>query len=279
MKIDVKDINDLQIKQEVINSGLQHKEFKEACEKLSPQALHYIRKWFELDEEELKLYFSQCGVDEESHFVWDSSDVTNSNAVSASTDVVDSSYVWHSEHINDSQNVYTSNTVVNSSDIYRSEEIHSSNKIIQSKNVSHSNSVLNSNSVEWCENISYSYDIEDSKYVYKSNNVSKCFFSGFLRNCTNCICCTNLVNKDYYIFNEPVTPLEFEKAKEELFSKLENETSTFITIDQQFHRENRVKSYFRLDNIFDGLSDEFYGYIGTIMNYNESDFLSIFFRS
>lgn len=72
--------------------------------------------------------------------------------------------------------------------------------------------------VHWCEK------------CYESNNCINCYNSNYLSNCVNCkesyllneciwcsycFACTNLINKEYYIFNE-------QYSKEEYFKKIEN---------------------------------------------------------
>ena len=278
MIIDVGRVADSHIQSEIIKNGLNKQEFLKVYDTMPLDVLHYLRKWENLTEEEAAAYRKRCNIDELSEFVWDSTSVTNSRAVSDSSSISNSSFIWLSKLITDSENVYNSTDVEDSTDIYYSEGILKSNRIVKSKNIKYSDMILMSNTVEWSNNISYSSDVDYSKFVYKSNNVYECFFSGFLRNCNHCICCNNLVNKEFYVFNESVTPVEFMRVEEELNSKLALETSTFISVNKQIHRENRVKYDFRLDDIFDGLSEDFYGYIGTILNYNEADFLSIFFR-
>ena len=278
MNINLAHVHDEHIRELILKEGYNGRSFNAVCEEAPLQLIHYLRKWENLDEEEFAAYKRRCNIDALSEFVWDSTNITNCHVVADCTSISNSSFVWRSNLITDSENIYECTDVNESKDVYHSEGVHDSEKILKSKNISHSKSVLCSNGTQWSENISYSYDLDNCQYVYKSNNSYNCFFSGFLRNCSNCICCTNLVNCDFYIFNQPVSAVVFERVKEELLNRLVDEESSFITVNEQIHREDRVKYDFRLDNIFDGLSDDFYGYIGTLPNYDEGNFLSIFFR-
>ena len=81
------------------------------------------------------------------------------------------------------------------------------------------------------------------------------------------------------IFNKEVSIAEFEQYKEELMNRVVFENNDFIKINpRKLDAEERYKFSFRFDSVFDGLSPEFYGWVGTIINYNEDDFMNLFFR-
>ena len=71
-----------------------------------------------------------------------------------------------------------------------------------------------------CHKTEFGYEnvyCEDSYKLLFSLRAENCRESYFLydcRNCSNCVCCTNLRNKQYYIFNQPY-------SKDEYFKKLE----------------------------------------------------------
>ncbi len=48
------------------------------------------------------------------------------------------------------------------------------------------------------------------------DNCSDCYFSSELRGCKNCFGCHGLTRKEYHIFNEPVTPEEWDKKVKKL---------------------------------------------------------------
>ncbi|MSR67369.1 hypothetical protein EXS65_00880 [Candidatus Peribacteria bacterium] len=61
----------------------------------------------------------------------------------------------------------------------------------------------------------------DCYHTSFSQNVAQCVESAFLfncRHCTHCFGCTNLVQKEYYLFNKPCTPAEFESEMSQLSS-------------------------------------------------------------
>ncbi|MBT6068924.1 hypothetical protein HOG48_04165 [Candidatus Peregrinibacteria bacterium] len=64
-----------------------------------------------------------------------------------------------------------------------------------------------------CEN---SYNL---KYSRRCISCADSYFLADCRRCKNCIGCVNLVGKEYYIYNKPVTPAEFEAFKKTLSSR------------------------------------------------------------
>ncbi|MBT4384586.1 hypothetical protein HOD30_02460 [Candidatus Peregrinibacteria bacterium] len=79
-----------------------------------------------------------------------------------------------------------------------------------------------------------SYELVDCVDCYQcaySTNSKNCHSSYLLddcRNCSNCIACKNLRNKEYHIYNRPVSKEEFEKFKSEMLNGgLEEEKKRF----------------------------------------------------
>ncbi|MDD2870792.1 MAG: hypothetical protein PHS49_02280 [Candidatus Gracilibacteria bacterium] len=114
--------------------------------------------------------------------------------------------------------VYTSHTseIVDSYYVFEANTINSSLFSFGIKNCDYTvdcNFVGNSKYVYECVD---SYDMYNSFYCNKSFG---CKFSYFLDNCYNCshcIGCSNLNNKTYHVFNNPVTKLEYENIKNNL---------------------------------------------------------------
>lgn len=247
----------------------------------SVEYLHFIKKYFELSEEEEEAYLKACGIDRDSKDIWHCKDVT------CSSDIVHSEKISHCRHIRVSENVSFSSYITNSKnidtskDIFFSSQIKNSYLIGDSKNVNRSNNVLNSNNVVSSDHITFSSTIQNSQFIYKSNDLIDCYFSGFMNNCKHCMFCIGLTDAEYYVFNKKVTRAQFERIREDLILMLSAEAcNQFITRDDSeyfslshFHYSNRF------DSIFRGLSSEFIDWIKSLPEYNEDIFLQIFLSS
>ena len=66
-----------------------------------------------------------------------------------------------------------------------------------------------------CIDCSNCYEL---RYSERSTNCSASYFLRDCRRCKNCIGCANLVDKEYYIFNQPATRAEYERYRERLMS-------------------------------------------------------------
>lgn len=84
----------------------------------------------------------------------------------------------------------------------------------------------------------------DCYSVFFSQNVAQCKESAFLfncRRCTHCFACTNLVQKEYYLFNKPCTPDEFnaQMAQLQFASFVSKMREKLATLERDcIHREN-----------------------------------------
>ncbi len=67
----------------------------------------------------------------------------------------------------------------------------------------------------FCENIHDCADLIRCTSCFscqECRDSQECYFSYQLKNCQNCIACSNLVGKQYYVYNKPVTADEFKKT-------------------------------------------------------------------
>lgn len=259
----------------IFPSGAEYEEIIQKYE-LSPEMLHFIRKFFSLNEEELKKYFELCRV-ENSERVWDSTNILNSKDVSNSVDVKDSLYVRDSDTVENSSDIYSSINIINSNNVLGSENINDGYKVISSTNISTSEEIFNCDAIYWSKNIAFSTNIEDSEYLYVSRDSRNCFLSGFLNGCDNCLLCYGLRGVSNYIFNQEVTYAEFQKWKEKIMFYLYKENCKLIRLDYIYHNTNRFSVDTKVTSIFKDLSKDFFGHLGTIPYYNESIFLDLFF--
>ena len=242
--------------------------------------LHFGRQYLDVNDEEIQLYKQICRIDDKSRYIWYSNDVSNSTGLMNAHHVNNSSFVRDSFQINNSNHIYNSNNISNCDDIAHSTNIKDSNKILESHDIAESNDVARSNFVSWSSAILNSLLLEDCSFIYKSDNLNDCHFCGFIKNSKHCLFCTELKDKEYYIFNHEVSPTVYEKYREELLLQLQAETPCMINVfSTKYTAEERFELSTRFDTVFNGLSDAFYGWIGTLPNYSDEVFINLFFKN
>lgn len=255
-------------------------EFSDAIlkELIPMKVFHYIRKYYRLTEEELTLYYDLCCI-VNSENVWDSSNIANSKNLFNSYNVEDSNFVRDSEDVGISSNIYNSTSVNNSCEVAHSNDINRSAIIIESQNVEYSCNIARSHDIKWSKVVLNSSNLDGCNYVYMSQDLIDCSFCGFMKNSRHCMFCVGLEDKEYYIFNKPVSQKEYELIEDKLVALLEAEESTMIRLNESKHTaEERFELNRRLDSIVNGLSKEFFGWVGTLPNYSDDVFLDLFFR-
>ena len=242
--------------------------------------LHFGRQYLDVNDEAIQLYKQICRIDDKSRYIWYSNDVSNSTGLMNAHHVNNSSFVRDSFQINNSNHIYNSNNISNCDDIAHSTNIKDSNKILESHDIAESNDVARSNFVSWSSAILNSLLLEDCSFIYKSDNLNDCHFCGFIKNSKHCLFCTELEDKEYYIFNHEVSPTVYEKYREELLLQLQAETPCMINVfSTKYTAEERFELSTRFDTVFNGLSDAFYGWIGTLPNYSDEVFINLFFKN
>ncbi len=71
---------------------------------------------------------------------------------------------------------------------------------------------------ELCYEIMWGEELYSCMFCADCFSSSDCYFSSNLRGCKNCILCTNLRNKEYYIRNQPSTKEEFDALRRSITS-------------------------------------------------------------
>lgn len=247
-------------------------------ENINFEFLYFLRKFIPFNEEEEAKYNKICHITNSKN-VWRSQQIENSSDIMRAIRISDSTKVRDSSDITSSSFVFNSKVVDNSTNVKNSGNIVDSDKVIKSNNITDSEQVACSSYIDWSDNIFYSISLTDCGYVYQSENLSDSYFCGFVKNSNHCLFCTNIEDKSFYIFNKEVEPQIFEEVLEQLHLMLQAETPRMIEIaEDKFDGEERFNFNARYDSVFNGLSKEFYGWVGTLPNYSDDVFVELFFR-
>ena len=241
------------------------------------EILFHLRKYLKFDEEEEKAYNSFCHIESSSN-IWNSISVKDSHDLMNSSFVENSTRVRNSRSVVDSICVYDSTKVRSSGDVVFSNEVYDSDMVLNSTRVFESEQVARSEDIVWSSNVFRSKNVRDSSFIYQSENIEDCDFCGFMKNSNHCMFSTNLEGKEYYIFNEKVSPQEFTQFKEALRERLATELPHMIIAESDGEGGTRYVFAPRYDSVFNGLSKEFYGWVGTLPNYSDEKFIELFFK-
>lgn len=265
--------------EDVFPDGVEPIELMEKLPDLPYDFWHKARLCFFDTDEEVEKYEKLLAIVDCDRAI-NSHDVTNGKVVIRSSYVNDSSYVFDSHNVNDAHFIYRSYSVSLSNNVNGSEDVDSSSVVVHSEGVRDSTEICDSDYVNWSRNILFCSNIDDSQFIYHSNNLVDCYFCGFVQNCNHCMFCSGIEGRSYYIFNKPVDIKTFEALKQILLLNLNDEYSTFISLDgdEVLNGDKRFIFNLRYDSVFNGLSDEFFGWVGTLPNYSDEKFLNLFFK-
>ena len=248
------------------------------AEDLEVENLYFLKKYFTLEEEEKQKFCERLQLTNSKN-VWNSKVVENSSAVMESRYVSDSFNVRYSSEVSNSHHIFRSHNIEGSNNVVDSDNVNGSELVVESDNVFMSEQIAYSTDINWCENIMFSKALEDCGYVYNSSNLEDSYFCGFMKDSNHCLFCNNLENKEYYIFNEEVEKDVFAKVMEDLRERLQSEEPRMIEVlEDQYMADKRFSLGRRFDNVFRGLSKDFYGWIGTLPNYSDDKFIELFFK-
>lgn len=109
----------------------------------------------------------------------------------------------------DSKNCYMCISCLGSEDLYYSYQTNSSRDCVDCSLCTR---------CELCYECLYCVQLFQSGFCQNCENGENLWFCQDSKNCKNCIGCKNLLNKEYHVFNQPVTKTEFEALKTSLLN-------------------------------------------------------------
>lgn len=240
---------------------------------------YFARHYFNFSDEEMEIYNRHCHLEECGGHVLRSSNVKKSNWVYNSQDIERCEYVGHSEKVRDSREISNSIDVNTSENVINSKIVKYSDNVADSDNIFNSENVINSSYINWCGVINSSFMLDDCQFMYKCRNTKDSYFCGFVENSNHCIFCNNISDAEYQIFNHEVTQAEFERVKEMLLIQLQAENVDLLNVNEKMHLDARFSYDLRFDRMFEQLSEQFYGWVGSLPQYDEQVFFLLFFTT
>ena len=182
---------------DIINDPKTRKEF-----------LHWGFEHLRINAEEREAYYKRLNINvEDVRTIYESNDISNSSYVTGSRVVTDSTYVFESSRVTNSTNIKKGKFITDANKVYHSSFVTNSERIYNSTNITDSKNIISSEYVVDSHSILNGYMITDSKYVSgfvpgRSSDISNSSFIFECRGLKNCLFCSSLQDKEYYLFNK-----------------------------------------------------------------------------
>ena len=167
--------------------------------------IHWAKEFLPCSEEEKKLYLIRMNIDQNSSEYYHSHDLIDSHYIKHSHKITKSSNVFYGEDVYESKDVVKCIDVDKSSRVFESQIVSESNLIYFSSNVTKSFNVVKSSVVANSKNIINGFNVFESSEIINGKNLTACHFCSECENLTHCLFCNNLTDKEYHIFNLPVS--------------------------------------------------------------------------
>lgn len=188
-----------------------------------------------------------------SYFIINSDDVKDSKHVSNSLSIENSDFVINSRSVKDSFKVYCSKYVFQSEDVIESSNINGSNNIRESKFVVNSSNILNGNNVNY------------SNHLLNCNNIYNSCLCSQVNNSKNCLFCCDLEEKEYYLFNKPISEQIYQIIFEQYQSIMNKQLILFKTPRNLVVPEKTKKKSI----LFSDFSKNEWQWVETLPNYDK----------
>lgn len=197
---------------------------------LTSDELWWIAENFALSEDEYNAFCYHFGI-HNSHWVVRSRDIDRCVFVSNCERVENSRYVF------DSSEVYETKFCWNSKRIHESEFVKDSRELIRATR---------------CLNCKNSDDIVYSQNLNFCNDI---WLSANLVGCSHCLCCHDLENAEYHIFNHEVRPQVFEKAIVQLKQLMDNSDEISYSVATESFANRFWFNFLRLSDFTEPMLD------------------------
>ena len=148
--------------------------------------------------------------------------IQDSNYIANSMNVDFSSFVHNSTDVSHSCDVYKSDDVTNSSQVFESQFVYNSDRIFNVINADNCVNVLISKGIYNSVNIYLCTDVMGGRELRNCDNMNFSYFCADSKNLKDCMFCVDLEDKEYHIFNRPVTKEKFDIIRKQYLRLMDN---------------------------------------------------------
>lgn len=141
--------------------------------------------------------------------------VKNSQFITYSKDVLDSTYIFHCEEVENSNSISNSRNVKNSFQIFNCDFCYDSNRILNSQNITNCRNVINCNYAVSSTSVFNAGNVVNSSFVSNiiplgSQKIRNSHFISDCSNLKNCLFCHGITDGEYLMFNQPIEKEEYD---------------------------------------------------------------------
>jgi hypothetical protein len=220
-----------------------------------------------VSKEELEKFNEVCGI-KNSTRVFRSYNIEDSDLISNSNNIFASKVIKACKFINNSNVCFSSNDVEKGSFIFSSSEIGNSKYCLNASNIEDSVDISISSNITNCSHICNSHYMGRAIMVYSSTLSENCYFSSFLKNCKNCLFSIDQENKEYLLFNQPISEMVYQQVLRALLIKLKHETIKLYTEKEDDFLGTFIEPKVDFSTFFNELSPEFWKWVKTLPNFD-----------
>lgn len=249
--------------------------------KLQNSIIHWGFINLPVDEDEKLIYFKKFNIINSSK-VYFSENVENSYGIVGSKMIRSSQYIERSKGVENSTNCKGSREVFGSDFVFKSKDVVFSQKVLNSAKIHFCNEIVGCKDLYECDNMDHCENMRFSFLDFGCKNSNYIGFSSNLENCNNCLFCSNLKDKSFYLFNQPVDKDYFHsiwKEFEELIKNLSLQ-SFLIKYDNTKSEEEGIEvdgEEMVFNNIYTKIPCKIYKFIISLPEYNALTMYNITF--
>ena len=220
-----------------------------------------------VSKEELEKFQEVCGV-KNSTRVFHSYNIEDSDLISSSNNIISSNGIQGCKFIQNSNMCFSSHDIEKSSFIVGSSEITNSDYCLNSSNVENSVDISASSNITNCSHIYNSHYMGNAIMVYNSMLSEDCYFSSFLKNCKKCLFSIEQENKEYLMFNQPVSEMVYQQVLRALFIKLKHEVIKLYTEKEDELSRTIIEPKIDFSLFLNEISPDFWAWVKTLPNFD-----------
>lgn len=236
--------------------------------------LHWCFNHLTITEEEKITYYKKVNVDvSDTSKIYSSSNITNSEYIANSEVVINSEYVFDSKKVKNSRAILSSKSVNNSYNIHLSSFVGNSSNVYNGKNITNCNNIVSVTYAVDSSSVVNADQVINSAFVSglapsTSKNINDSYFIFDCENVSNCLFCSGIKDKEFYLFNKPINQKYYENIAKQAqeFAKEESLLLAHWKTEDMIIPEPRLVKNMAM--YYSNMSEDFWEWVKSLPNYD-----------